>query len=456
MSHRPSTGQAAPGWVGAYFLIFIFSVMVARLWRTGDPADGVAVYVLPVLALVAYAIALPRCRGLTFWISIVILILGVTLAAREGQWVTWLSGTTALAPVLAVITFTQLLAEPIEIGNYHRDLIRFLESKARWRNARLHVALFSAFMFTCMAAGGALAATYRVLVRPEDDESIRKEVLRFAMRGAGAAIGLTPITGVFAVTVAVTGLSVPVLFLLASPAAVVTLVLALLACSLTKLKETPPDLMPVDLWRLVHLGMALTCLMICIALFGTFLDIASIDAIIFGIVVVAIGWGFLLERRRFVIRLMAFPKRIVGSTAPSVALFVPAGALAVTVSASDWAGNLLGHLLLVFPPAFVTYAVGGSIWLLFHLGIHPAVAVAVVGPVALSGGLVSPTMMAFLALAACGTAVISSPFGGLANLAASISGRSVFEVGLRPHLLFSLASLIVSIMVVNLLFISSP
>jgi len=425
-------------WAGSLFLVFVASDLVAGLSRGAVPRSA-----LVPLALASLIVSLPLTHGLALWVSLGMLSVGLAIAATEGLWATWLVGMMDLAPVLALVTFAQLLTVPIELGGYHEKLVRMLERGFRRRSSRLHVAVFAAFLLGCLATAGALAACYRVLVRPDDGEETRRAVLCNAMRGVGAAISLTPATGTFGVTMAITGVSVLALLVLAAPASAIIILLAILSSCRASFPGACERAEPADSRRLAQFGVGLLVLVAVTLVVGRSPGVSPLHAIVLSLVLVSLAWGALLDRAASVRRLVVFPTCVAGN-ASTYALFVTAGGLAAVIGTGRWHEHLVSGLLQVsaWVPAWL--AVAGLIWLLFHLGIHPAVSVALVAPVALTTQLVSPRMMALLAMTATGTAVISSPFGGVAALAASMSGQSIFRVSIAWHVAFSLAALVVT------------
>lgn len=440
MSGGTQNERTGPTWVGFTFLALMLGNFVQQLTGTDNGA-----YLLAALAIVSFALALVRCRGIALYVSALLFVAGTVIATAEGLWHTWLMGTAALAPVLAIVTFAQLFAEPIEIGGYCDDLVRALETNIRFPGARPLVAVLAAFLLSCLAAGGALAATFQALVRPEDDVVVRTNIMRSTMRGTGAAIGLTPITGVFGATMTATGLSATTLFILAVPPALVTVALAMVFSSRLPVVSKPLQVALYDRRRLGQLFIGVAALAACVLLLQAIPRVGSLAAIVVGLFVVSVGWGILLDHRTFLPRLISFPSRIVPSVSPSVALFVSGGALASVLAGSGWMNELLSEVLSVPSGPSAMFLVGGIIWLMFHIGIHPAVAVVLIAPAALGGALVTPTVFGFAVLAASGASVISSPFGMVSHLAASLLGQSVFEVGIMPHVMFGLVSLMASL-----------
>lgn len=444
MSGSTTNGRAGPTWVGYIYLSLMLGYLVQQL----TVADG-GVYFLSALAIISFAVALPRCRGIALYVSTLLLVASIVIATVQGLWHAWLVGTVALAPVLAIVTFAQLFAEPIEIGGYCNDLVKALESNIRFPGARPLVAVLAAFLLSCLAAGGALAATFRALVRPEDDVVVRKNIMRSTMRGTGAAIGLTPITGVFGATIAATGLSASSLFILAVPPALVTVALAMLSSSRLPAVSQPLQIASYDRWRIGQLFIGVAALAVSVVLLQAVSHVGSLAAIVISLALVSVSWGLFLDHRTFLPRLISFPGRIVSSVSPSVALFVSGGALASVLAGSGWMNELLSEVLSVPSGPSAMFLVGGIVWLMFHIGIHPAVAVVLLAPAALGGALVTPGVFGFAVLAASGVSVISSPFGMVANLAASLLGQSVFEIGIMPHAMFGLVSLMVSLTVAS-------
>lgn len=421
----------------------VFLLLVAVDLAVGLGATPAARAALGPLAVLSLAVAVLRVRGTAVWTALGILSLGLGIAAAEGSWATWYDGIAALVPVLGLITFAQLMARPIERGGYQAELIRSLERRCRWPGARQHVAVVATFLLGCLTTAGALPASYRVLVRSGDDRSTRDALLRSAMRGAGAAIGLTPATGAFGITMAVTGLAAPALVALAAPAALAVLSLALLAAPRYAARSEPALAAPPGAGRLRDLVLALVAVAGIVLGLGRSDTIGPLHAIVLSLIIVATAWSLLLDLRSARRQLRSFPLQV-ANAAPSFALFVAAGGLAAVIASGTWLGTLREALLLtssVLPPWL---AIAGAIWLLFHLGLHPAVAIGIVAPAALGARMVSPSMMASLSLAAAGTGVISSPFGGLASIASGLSRRSIVEVGFGWQLGFSLTALVVA------------
>ncbi len=401
------------------------------------------------VALVACAVALPFARGLALAIALVVLAIGGAIAQVEGLWGVWLAGTIALAPVLAIVTFAQLLAGAIEMGGYNAALVRWLERRLRWRGARLQVAVISSFLLGSVTAGAALVASCGVLGRPDDDARDRDLLVKSSMRGVGAAVAMTPITGAFGVTVAMTGVAPLTVVLLALPVALLIVGLALIASRSASGGEPPrlPDGARRPLWEP---AVALAALVGIVLVLGTLGRVGPLHAIVLAILVVSAAWMLLLDRHATAESWRRFPARVVG-TAPSYALFIPAGALAAVVGAGSWQIHLADGLLAlatVVPPAL---AIAGSVWLLFQIGIHPAVSIGVIAPVALRSGIASPTLTALAGVMAAGIGVISSPFGIVAGLASGLTGRSIFQVSVLWHVVFGALALVLGSLLAQLI-----
>lgn len=397
-------------------------------------------------ALVACAIALPFARGLALAVSLVLLVVGAAIAQAEGLWRAWLGGTIALASVLAIVTFAQLLAAAIELGGYNVALVRWLESRLRWRGARLHVAVLSSFILGWVTAGAALVASCGVLARPDDDASERDALVRSSMRGVGAAVAMTPVTGAFGVTIAMTGVAPLTVVLLALPVALLIVALALAAARGGRPQELPaarelpalPDPPSRPLWEA---GAAVLVLLALVLGLGAFARLGALYAIVLAILAVSAGWMLLIDAEGALTRWRLLPWQTV-RTASSFALFIPAGALAAVVGAGTWHVRLAGALLALSTFVPPTLAIAGSIWLLFQIGIHPAVSIGVIAPAALRSGLASPTLVALAGVMAAGVGVMSSPFGVVAGLASGMTGRGIFRVGVLWHLAFGFLALV--------------
>lgn len=401
------------------------------------------------VALAAFAVALPFARGLALLVALVVLVAGGAVAQVEGLWDAWLAGTIALAPVLAIVTLAQLLAAAIDMGGYNAALVRWLERRLRWRGARLQVAVLSSFLLGSVTAGAALVATCGVLGRPDDDARARDLLVKSSMRGVGAAVAMTPITGAFGVTVAMTGVAPLTVVLLALPVALLIVGMALIASRSAPGGDPPrlPDEARRPLWEPAA---ALALLVAIVLALGAVGRIGPLHAIVLAILVVSSAWMLLLDRRAAAERWRRFPVRVVG-TAPSYALFIPAGALAAVVGAGAWQAHLADGLLAlatVVPPAL---AIAGSVWLLFQIGIHPAVSIGVIAPVALRSGIASPTLTALAGVMAAGIGVISSPFGIVAGLASGMTGRSIFQVSVVWHVVFGALALVLGSLLAQLI-----